>query len=187
MKFMEQFNKGMKISKEELLENETWIDPFSHIIITSDVTWEDGAGEVCHGFNMKAMTESEFKEAIDSGDAGNYILERYPADGTGADERLTRLSVDEALCLVNDSTSRFFLPDRRRFCIEVCPKIAVPDQDHEYVIQTKWFDSKRQAIAWYKANFDYVDAKCCAIRLVIAQYFNVNDYDIVATEELAGI
>lgn len=63
----------------------------------------------------------------------------------------------------------------------------MPDQDHEYVVQTKWFDSKRQAIAWYKANFDFVDDKCCTARLVIAQYYNVNDYSIVATEELAGI
>lgn len=187
MKFMEQFNKGMKISKEELVSNETWIDPFAHIIITSDVTWEDGVGEVCHGFNMKLMTEPEFKEAVGSGNPGDYILEKYPADGTGADERLTRLSIDEALCLVNDSVSKFYLPNRRRYYVEICPKVAVPGQDHEYVIQTKWFDSKRQAIAWYKDAFDYVDSKYCTTRLVIVQYYSVNDYDIVATEELAGI
>ena len=179
--------KELKISRTELLANETWIDPFAHIVLTSDVTWEDGVGEVCHGFNMKTMTASESKEAIDNGDAGEYILEKYPADGTGADEKLTRLSVDEALCLVNDSAFKFYLPNRRRFYIEICPKVRLDDQDHEYVVQTKWFNSKRQAIAWYKNAFDYVDSKYCTVRLVIVQYYNVNDYDIVATEELAGI
>lgn len=53
--------KEMKISREELLANETWIDPFAHVVLTSDVTWEDGAGEVCHGFNMKVMAESDHR------------------------------------------------------------------------------------------------------------------------------
>lgn len=101
----------MKISREDLLEIETLVDPSTNTIITSDVTWEDGVGEVHHGFNMKAhMPENEFEEAMDSGDPGNYILEHYPADGTFAVGRLECLSIDEALCLVNDSSSDFFIP-----------------------------------------------------------------------------
>ena len=89
----------MKFSKEDLLGIETLVDPSTNTIITSDVTWEDGVGEVHHGFNMKAnMPENEFEEAMDSG------------DGTLAEGRLKRLSADEALCLVNDPASDFFVP-----------------------------------------------------------------------------
>ena len=101
----------MKLSREDLLEIETLVDPSTNTIITSDVTWEDGVGEVHHGFNMKAhMPDDKFEEAMDSGEPGNYILEHYPADGTLAKGCLERLSIDEVLCLVNDPASDFFIP-----------------------------------------------------------------------------
>lgn len=101
----------MKFSKEDLLGIETLVDPSTNTIITSDVIWEDGFGEVCCGFNVKAhMPQNEFEEAMDSGDPGDYILENYPADGTLAEGRLKRLSADEALRLVNDPSSDFFVP-----------------------------------------------------------------------------
>ena len=101
----------MKLSREDLLEIETLVDPSTNTIITSDVTWEDGVGEVHHGFNMKAhMPEDKFEEAMDSVEPGNYILEHYPADGTLIKGRLERLSIDEVLCLVNDPASDFFIP-----------------------------------------------------------------------------
>lgn len=102
----------MKFSREDLLEIETLVDPSTNTILTSDVTWEDGVGEVHHGFNMKAnMPSNEFEEAMDSGNPGNYILERYSADGTLAKDRLIRLSIDAVLCLVNDPTLDFFIPE----------------------------------------------------------------------------
>ena len=98
----------MKLSREDLLEIETLVDPSTNTIITSDVTWEDGVGEVHHGFNMKThMPDDKFEEAMDSGDPGEYILAHYPADGTIAEGRLERLSIDETLSLVNDSSSNF--------------------------------------------------------------------------------
>lgn len=101
----------MKLSRENLLKIETLVDPSTNTIITSDVTWEDGVGEVHHGFNMKThMPDDKFEEAMDSGDPGEYILAHYPADGTIAEGRLERLSIDDALCLVNDPASDFFIP-----------------------------------------------------------------------------
>ena len=98
----------MKLSREDLLEIETLVDPSTNTIITSDVTWEDGVGEVHHGFNMKThMPDDKFEEAMDSGGPGEYILAHYPADGTIAEGRLERLSIDEALNLVNDPSSNF--------------------------------------------------------------------------------
>ena len=101
----------MKLSREDLLEIETLVDPSTNTIITSDVTWEDGVGEVHHGFNMKAhMPDDKFEEAMDSGEPGNYILEHYQADGTFMKGRLERLSIDEVLCLVNDPAFGFLYP-----------------------------------------------------------------------------
>ena len=102
----------MKFSREDLLKIETLVDPSTNTIITSDVTWKDGVGEVHHGFNMKAnMPENEFKEAVDSGDPGDYILAHYPADGTFVKGRLERLSTDEALALVQNSDCFVVTPD----------------------------------------------------------------------------
>ena len=115
MKFMEQLDEAiqkggnnMKITKEELLKAITLVDQSTNTIITADEVYDDNVGPVTRGFNMKAhMPENEFKEAMDSGDPGEYILAHYPADGTIAEGRLERLSIDETLSLVNDSSSNF--------------------------------------------------------------------------------
>ena len=118
MKFMEQLDKAiqkggnnMRTTKEELLKAITLVDQSTNAIITADEVYGDNVGLVTRGFNMKAhMPENEFKEAMDSGDPGEYILAHYPADGTIAEGRLERLSIDDALCLVNDPASDFFIP-----------------------------------------------------------------------------
>ena len=115
MKFMEQLDEAiqkggnnMKITKEELLKAITLVDQSTNTIITADEVYDDNVGLVTRGFNMKAhMPENEFKEAMDSGDPGEYILAHYPADGTIAEGRLERLSIDDTLSLVNDSSSNF--------------------------------------------------------------------------------
>lgn len=118
MKFMEQLDEAiqkggnnMRITKEELLKAITLVDQSTNAIITADEVYDDNVGLVTRGFNMKIhMPENEFKEAMDSGDPGEYILAHYPADGTIAEGRLERLSIDDALCLVNDPASDFFIP-----------------------------------------------------------------------------
>lgn len=178
----------MKLSRKKLLQTETLVDSSTNTIITSDVTWEDGVGEIHNGFNMKAyMPTNEFEEAMDSGNPGNYILERYPADGTLAKGRLTRLSIDEALCLVNDSASNFHIPGRRRYYIEIWMENVVLDTDHAYVIQTKWFDTKKEAVDWYKNSFDYIDSKYCSAHLMTAQYYQNQDYNIISAKKLKSI
>lgn len=115
MKFMEQLDEAiqkggnnMKITKEELLKAITLVDQSTNTIITADEVYDDNVGLVTRGFNMKAnMPENEFKEAMDSGDPGDYILAHYSADGTIAEGRLERLSIDETLSLVNDPSSNF--------------------------------------------------------------------------------
>ena len=99
----------MKFTREQLLNAITLVDKSTNTIITVDESYDDNVGMVIHGFNMKAhMPEKEFKEAM-SEDPGDYILAHYPADGTIAKDRLERLSIDEALCLVNDSASDFYV------------------------------------------------------------------------------
>ena len=99
----------MKISREELMKAITLVDQSTNTIITADEVYDDNAGLVTRGFNMKAhMPENEFKEAM-RGDPGEYILAYYPADGTIAEGRLERLSIDETLSLVNDPASNFYV------------------------------------------------------------------------------
>ena len=91
-----------------MLDAITLVDQSTNTIITADEVYDDNVGLVTRGFNMKAnMPENEFKEAMDSGDPGEYILAHYPADGTIAEGRLERLSIDEALSLVNAPSSNF--------------------------------------------------------------------------------
>lgn len=114
MKFMEQLDEAiqkggnnMKITKEELLKAITLVDQSTNTIITAYETWDNNVGMVVRGFITKAnMPENEFKEAM-RGDPGEYILAHYPADGTIAEGRLERLSIDETLSLVNDPASNF--------------------------------------------------------------------------------
>lgn len=97
----------MKFTREQLLNVVTLVDKSINTIITADEIYDDDVGMVIRGFNMKAhMPENEFKEAM-SGDPGDYILAHYPADGTIAKDCLERLSIDEALCFVNGSSSNF--------------------------------------------------------------------------------
>lgn len=92
----------MKITMEKLLAAHTWVSESTRSVITSDETWEDGVGEVVHGFHAKEwMPEAEFREAMATGNPGNYILEHCPADGTLARGRLSRMGVGEALEAVN--------------------------------------------------------------------------------------
>ena len=87
----------MKITKKEFLQKDTWVNKDSRTIITSDITWLEGVGEVHHGFNMKQnMDKAKFEEAMKWKNPGDYILEKYPADGTFLPNRLIRLSIDEA-------------------------------------------------------------------------------------------
>ena len=117
MKFMEQLDEAiqkggnnMKITKEKLLKAITLVDQSTNTIITADEVYDDNVGIVTIGFNMKArMPENEFKEAMDSGNPGEYILAHYPADGTIAEGRLERLSIDETLSLVNGPSSNFYV------------------------------------------------------------------------------
>lgn len=178
----------MKFSREKLLKVETLVDESNKTIITSEVMWDVGAGEVRHDFIMKShMPEDEFEDALDSGNPGNYILECYPAAGTLAKRRLVRLSVDEALCLVNDFTSNFHIPNRRRYYIEIWMENITLDTDHRYVVQTKWFDTKKEAVDWYKNSFDYIDPKYCSAHLMTAQYHQDQDYDIIDVKKLKTI
>ena len=184
----------MKISREKLLNVDTWIDYSTHTVITSNMTWGNDANEVCCGFSMKSnMTDEEFAKTLNSGDPGNYILGNHLAGATTVINQPIHLSVDEALCLVNDSASdfrSFQFSGKRRYYIEFCPQEPTEDDDHRYWVQTGWFASKTETISWYKDNFCYVDSKHCFARLVTVQELpngKDDDYDIVSVETLEAI
>ena len=184
----------MKFTRKSLLENRTFVELSTNTIITLDVKWEDDAGKIHYGFNMKShMPKNEFVEAMVSGNPGNYILEHYLADNTLTKECLDYLSADEALCLINDSTSHFSIPGRQKYYIEICMKNIIIDTDYSYIVQSKWFDTEAEAVAWYKNSFDYIDSKYCSVYLMIAQFYQAydddinQDYDIIGSKKLENI
>lgn len=181
----------MKFTRKDLLENRTFMDPFAKTIITLDVTWKVDTGEILYGFNMKShMPRNDFNEAMVSKNPGKYILEHYSKDSKLANEHLDYLSVDEALCLVNDSASYFFIPTRHRYYIEVCMKNIITDTDHDYIVQSKWFDTEAEAVAWYKNSFCYIDSKYCSAYLMTGQFYqdqDEEDYDIISSKKLENI
>lgn len=180
----------MKISREKLLDTDAWADYSTHTVIAPKMTWESNINKVCYDFDIISnMPEEEFLKALNSGDLRNYIT----ANRTEAIGRPTSLSVDEALCLVNDSASNFRpfqLLGKRRYYIEFCPQEPTEDDDHRYWVQTGWFSSKTEIISWYRDNFCYVDSKHCFARLVTVQELpngKNDDYDIVSVETLEAI
>lgn len=184
----------MKISREKLLNTDTWVDYSTHTVITSEMTWENNTNKVYCGFNIKAnITDEEFAKALNSVDPKNYIFKSRTINEAATIDRPTHLSVDEALCLVNDSASDFCpfqISGKHRYYIEFCPQEPTDDDDHRYWVQTGWFASKAEAISWYKDNFCYVDSKHCFARLVTAQELSNgknDDYDIVSVEILEAI
>lgn len=184
----------MKFTRKNLLEARTLMDPCTKTIITLDVTYKVNTGEIHYGFNMRShMLRNEFNEAMASENPGNYILEHYSKDSKLANERLDYLSVDEALCLVNDSASNFLILGKRTYYIEIYMKNIITDTDHDYIVQSKWFDTEEEAVAWYKNGFDYIDSKYCSVYLVTGQFYqnqddDVNqDYDIISSKELENI
>ena len=139
------------------------------------------------------MPKNEFVEAMVSGNPRNYILEHYSADNTLTNGRLDHLSVDEALCLVNDSASNFLIPGRQRYYIDICMKNIIINTDYSYIVQSNWFDTEEEAVAWYKNSFCYIDSKYCSVRLMIAQFYQAydddinQDYDIIDSKKLENI
>lgn len=94
----------MEITMKTLLSKDTWVSKKAKVIITADITWQDGVGSIHHGFLIEDnMSQKEFNEALTWKNAGDYLLEKYPADGTFLPKALRRMSFDEALALVQSS------------------------------------------------------------------------------------
>ena len=72
-------------------------------------------------------------------------------------------------------------------------KNIITDTDHDYIIQSKWFDTEAEAVAWYKNSFDYIDSKYCSTYLMTGQFYyapndDINqDYDIIGSKKLKNI
>lgn len=74
-----------------------------------------------------------------------------------------------------------------RYYIEFCPKGIEIDSDHDYILQSKWFSTKKEATKWYEENFDYVDSKYVSAFLMTAKYYSEDDYGIVGCDLLRNI
>lgn len=75
----------------------------------------------------------------------------------------------------------------KKYYLDFCPKGQSDVADHDYALQSKWFDSEDEAVSWYHDNFDYSDPRMVEIYLVEATWFSDDDYDICRCKKLRGI
>ena len=53
-----------------------------------------------------------------------------------------------------------------------------------YDMQTKWFDSEKEAKDWLHNNFDYI-CKDVSVCLMTVKVLNEDEYDIIKSQKLA--
>ena len=46
----------------------------------------------------------------------------------------------------------------KKYYIEI---VHTRNMEESYSIQSKWFDTEKQAIKWLETSFDYVSSTCC--------------------------
>lgn len=53
----------------------------------------------------------------------------------------------------------------------------IEGEDGPYLLQSKWFDTQKEAIEWFRTNFDDVDSSI-TVDLMVGEFYNEDEYDI---------
>lgn len=64
--------------------------------------------------------------------------------------------------------------------------IEIVDRENgEYVMQSRYFDTKRKAVNWLRTNWDYIDVAKVGVCIMTTQWSDDGDsYDITESEEI---
>lgn len=64
--------------------------------------------------------------------------------------------------------------------------IEVYDLDNQgsYILQSKWFKTRKSAIDWYKNNISFVDENIVGVALMSAVFYDKETYDIIKSEKI---
>lgn len=63
---------------------------------------------------------------------------------------------------------------KKKYYIEISSKEI--ECDPPYLMQSKWFDTKKEAIDWYRNNFDYTSG-LIDVKLMCAEFDENDEYD----------
>ena len=74
----------------------------------------------------------------------------------------------------------------KRFYIEFILMVENVETENQYIIQSKWFNTKAKALKWFITSFDYVDLNIVSAQLMTA-IFNEDNYDIIEGEDIKKI
>jgi len=116
-----------------------------------------------------------------------FVDDDYPEAYKGVDN--PRICYVEAGGRVIDAPLRFEEESgkKRRFYVEFCLEGVEMDSDHDYLLQSRWLDSREEAIEWCKKEFDYIDPKYISVFIVMAEFSSDDEYDIVGLEKILDI
>ena len=65
-------------------------------------------------------------------------------------------------------------------------EIVDTSNDNElYAIQSKWFNTEKEAIEWFESNFDYIDRRFVPY-VMTSEFCNEDEYEIVASEDIVS-
>lgn len=74
----------------------------------------------------------------------------------------------------------------KRFYIEFILTVENVKTENPYIIQSKWFNKKAQALKWFITSFDYIDFNIVSAQLMTA-IFNKDDYDVIESEDIVNL
>lgn len=57
------------------------------------------------------------------------------------------------------------------------------EDDYSYCLQSRWFDTKEQALNWYKTNFDFIRNRTMIARIMSSEFDENGEYTDIKYEE----
>lgn len=74
-----------------------------------------------------------------------------------------------------------------KYYIEFVLIIDSFDAPTENIIQSKWFETKEEALKWYHTSFDDVDYRVVSAQLRTAEFNDKRDYRVIDSEDIEEI
>lgn len=59
-------------------------------------------------------------------------------------------------------------------------------KDEMYAMQSRWFETEKEAIEWFESSFDYLDGRFIPF-VMTAEFYDEDEYDILASEDINSV
>lgn len=71
----------------------------------------------------------------------------------------------------------------KKYYIEI---VDTKVENELYAMQSKWFETEKEAVKWFESTFDYVDRRFIPF-VMTAEFYDEDVYDIIASEDLNSV